>query len=264
MIGQRPGEPARTAPPTRLPGRVADQLADRVLSRAVADGLLPDRELPDWAAFRDFRARVRREFAVPETSVTPLMARVLYGVAHLVRPARVLVVGGYYGNTLVWLAGPGFGPDPAYRGEHALSVDIDATAVAGSRANFAHLGADRRVECTVLDGHRVDPAAGPFDLVLLDADDPVHRKRVYLTLLDALYPLVAAGGLILAHDICVPIFAAQLAAYRRAVRAPARFAGSLSLEIDPYGLELSRTVGGPTADPPPAAGRTRATEGDRR
>lgn len=264
MTGQRPGRPARTTTPARLPSRVADQLADRALRSAVSAGLLPPRELPDWAAFRDFRARVRREFVVPETSVTPLMARLLYGVAYLARPARMLVVGGYYGNTLVWLTGPGFGPDPAYRGEGALSVDIDATAVAGAKANFARLGADGRVECTVLDGHRTDPAAGPFDLVLLDADDPVQRKGVYLTLLDALYPLVAAGGLILAHDICVPVFATQLAPYRRAVRAPDRFAGSLSLEIDPCGLELSRTVGGSPATAPAAAGSTEIAEGGRR
>jgi predicted O-methyltransferase YrrM len=192
------------------------------------------------------------------------MARLLYGVAYLARPARVLVVGGYYGNTLVWLAGPGFGPEPAYRGEHALSVDLDATAVAGARANFARLGADPRVEIEVLDGHRVDPAAGPFDLLLLDADDPVQRKGVYLTLLEALYPLVAAGGLVLAHDICVPAFATELAAYRRAVRAPGRFAGSISLEIDPCGLELSRTVAGPPAAAPATAGGTRVAEGGRR
>jgi predicted O-methyltransferase YrrM len=169
------------------------------------------------------------------------MARLLYGIAHVARPARILVVGSYFGNTLVWLAGPGFGPEPAYRGERALGVDVDATAVAGARANFARLGTGPGVRVDVLDGHL---AAGPFDLVLLDADDPVRRKGVYVSLLDALYPHLTPGALVLAHDICVPAFAGQLAGYRAAVRRPDRFAGSLSLEIDPCGLELSRTATG--------------------
>lgn len=244
MSGQLVGPEQGRVLPGRLPGRVADQLVERVLSRAVSAGLLPARPLPDWTAFRAFRERVRRTFEVPDTSITPIMARLLYGVAYLAQPARVLVAGGYYGNTLVWLAGPGFGPEAMYHGELALSVDIDATAVAGARANFVRLGTDARVRLEVCDGHRTDPSAGPFDLVLLDADDPISRKAVYLSLLDALYPLIAPGGLVLAHDIRVPLFATQLAAYQQVVRAPERFAGSLSLEIDPCGLELSRTVGG--------------------
>jgi predicted O-methyltransferase YrrM len=232
-----------TGIPTRLPGPVADELADRSLRRAVDMGVLPAGPFPDWTVFRDFRRHVRDAFDVPQSSITPLMARVLYGVAHLVQPVSILVIGSYYGNTLVWLAGPGFGPLPTYVGRRALGVDVDAESTAGARANFARLGVDGRLELEVADGHAVGLSTdGPFDLVLLDADDPVRRKEVYLSLLDSVYPRIVPGGLVLAHDICVPIFAGDLATYRRTVRDDRRFAGSVSLEIDPCGLELSRVV----------------------
>lgn len=228
----------------RLPGPVADLLADRALRRGVELGLLPDRKLPDWAAFRDFRQRVREAFEVPQTSVTPLMARLLYGVAHLARPARILVVGSYYANTLVWLAGPGFGPVASYPGEAAVGVDVDAEAVAGAAGNVARLGTDGRISVAVLDGHAAgDRIGGRFDLVLLDADDPIRRKEVYLSLLDALLPHIADGGLVLAHDICVPVFGSEMARYQQATRDPDRFSGTVSYEIDPCGLELSRKAG---------------------
>ncbi|HEX6074327.1 MAG TPA: hypothetical protein VFZ32_03570 [Micromonosporaceae bacterium] len=232
--------------PTRLPGPVADRLVDRVLSKAIDSGLLPEGSLPDWAGFREFRQRVRDAFQVPETSVTPLMARLFYGVAWLARPARILVVGSFYGNTLVWLAGPGFGSaPPRYSGHFALGVDTDATAVAGARENFARLGADHRTALRTQDGHTVRDE--PFDLVLLDADDPQRRKAVYLSLLATLRPCLAPGALVLAHDICVPVFAEQMARYRQVVRDNDMFASSMSMEIDPCGLELSLVVDHPSA-----------------
>lgn len=226
--------------PTRLPTRVADELATRALRAAADAAVLPDAPMPDWDRYKQFRRQVRETFQVPDTTITPLMARVLYGVAHLIRPRRLLVVGSYYGNTLVWLTGPGFGPLSSYHGEYGLGVDVDEEAVAGCRANLARLGLPGRVDTRVLDGHLAGAGEDPFDLVLLDADDPVARKEVYLSLLAALYPRIAPGGVVLAHDICVPVFADQMARYRRAVRDRRRFAASVSLEIDRCGLELSR------------------------
>jgi predicted O-methyltransferase YrrM len=236
--------------PARLSGRVADELANRVLRRAVEAGLLPDRPLPDWERFRGFRTLVRDTFVVPDSSITPLMARVLYGVAHLARPQRILGVGTYCGNALVWLTGPGFGPHAVYLGSRAVGVDIDPAATRAARANFVRIGADARVTLRCLDGHEAGDDS--FDLLLLDADDPVRRKSVYLSLLAALYPWLEPGGLVLAHDICVPSFVSPLADYRRAVHETHRFCASLALEIDACGLEVSRKVLRSAADPRPA------------
>ncbi len=71
-----------------------------------------------------------------------------------------------------------------------------------------------------------------------------------LSLLDAVYPWVAPGGLVLAHDICVPRFREDLAEYQAAVRDRARFARSVPLEIDPCGLEVSVKAAAPLGDGP--------------
>jgi predicted O-methyltransferase YrrM len=217
---------------------VADELATRVLRNAVEAGLIPKGPFPDWERYREYRALVREEFVVPETSITPLMARVLYGISLLAKPLRILGIGTYCGNALVWLTGPGFGPDRLYSGVRAVGVDTDASATATATGNFSRIGSP--VELRVLDGHRAaETLDDTFDLVLLDADDPHRRKEVYLSLLDSLHPCLTPGALVLAHDICVPIFAEQLGEYQRTVRADPRFAGSLSLAIDACGLELS-------------------------
>jgi predicted O-methyltransferase YrrM len=223
----------------RLPGKVADELAARALRGAVARGVLPDRPLPDWQAYRGFRARVRDTFTVPETSITPLMARILYGVAHLARPARVLGVGTYAGNALVWLIGPGFDAHGSYRGQRAVGIDIDPAATALARANLGRLGVDDRVELVCADGHRAGELGHDWDLLLLDADDPDRRKGIYLSLLDATYPALAAGALVLAHDICVDRFREQMARYQTVVADPSSFERTVSLEVDECGLEIS-------------------------
>jgi predicted O-methyltransferase YrrM len=222
-----------------MPTPVANALASRILAKLVDTGAL-DGEPPDWDRYLRFRERVRACFEVPGTTITPLMARVFYGIAALARPRRILGIGTYAGNALVWLAGPGFGPDPSYRGTCAVGVDTDEDATLLARENFGRLGADSRVRLLCLDGHRVaDEARGPWDLLLLDADDPVSRKGIYLSLLDALYPHVAADGLVLAHDINVPLFREDMSRYRMAVSDEHRFRLTVPLEIDECGLEVS-------------------------
>lgn len=223
----------------RLPPRVADELASRVVQRCVYEGVLDGVPPPDWERFHAERDRVRASFRVPETTITPLMARVLYGIARGARPRRLLGLGTYAGNALVWLALPGFGPLRTYDGARAVGVDVDGDATALAAANFERLGA-QRVECVAIDARDVDTLNEEWDLVLLDIDDPQRRKEPYLELLDRVYPTLAPGALVLAHDVAVPLFREQLEAYGAAVRERDRFAASVTLEIDPCGLEISR------------------------
>lgn len=227
----------------KLTRRVADELAGRVVDAAIEAGIVPaaNPEPPDWARFAAFRHHVEEAFTVPETSITPLLARVLYGIAHAARPRRVLGIGTYAGNGVVWLLGPGFADNGTYLADAAAALDVDGDATELARGNFARLGTLPAVDCLTLDGHRAaaELDAG-WDAVWLDAEDPDAGKAVYLTLLDALRPALAPGCLVLAHDVCVPKFREQLAPYLAAVRRPEEFAGSVSLELDECGLEVSR------------------------
>jgi len=229
----------------KLTRRAADNLAARIVDRTVAEGVVhAAADPPDWGDFAEFRRRVEEAFTVPETSITPLLARVLYGIAHVSQPLRVLGMGTYAGNGIVWLLGPGFGEPASYRAQEAAALDVDASATGLIAANLARLGTSAPVRCLCLDGHRAAEAldAG-WDLLWLDAEAPVHGKAGYLTLLEALRRLLAPGCLVLAHDICVPRFREQLAPYLAEVRRPDRFAASISLELDECGLEVSRLGG---------------------
>ena len=62
---------------------------------------LPAGELPDWQRYAWFRSAVHDAFDVPETSITPLMARVLYGIAALARPRRILGIGLDEGTAII-------------------------------------------------------------------------------------------------------------------------------------------------------------------
>lgn len=239
----------------RLSTPVANEAATLVLKRCVQAGALPARPLPQWTAFEAFRAQVRSRFQVPETSITPLMARILYGISYLAQPPRIIGIGTFAGNALVWLVGPGFDSAAAYPGERAVGVDLDPGATELARGNFHGLGLDGRVELLCEDGHAALARLGVvWDLILLDADDGVTGKGIYLSLLDALYPWLRRGGWLLAHDICVPKFRDALGTYQASVRDPDRFSVSLSLEVDSCGLELSvKAPTGRGAAPIPAA-----------
>jgi predicted O-methyltransferase YrrM len=212
---------------------VNDRVAAEVIERLVAGGLLPAGPAFDPRSFRRLQERVTRRFLVEQSSITTLMARVLHGIAGCLRPRRVLCLGSYLGNALVWLAGP------VARAAEVLGLDTDPRAVARARRNFDRIGLTAvRLECG--DGHRaLERIDAPLDLVLLDAED-ASGKRLYRSLLERLEPGVAAGGVVLAHDACHPRFQEDLTAYFHAVRDPGRFRASLSLAIDPFGLEVTR------------------------
>src|SRR5262249_6495430 len=143
----------------KLTRRAADQLADRIVARTVEAGVVrAAASAPDWAAFSEFRRRVEASLTVPETSITPLLARVLYGIAHVARPQRVLGIGTYAGNGIVWLLGPGFCADGTYRAREAAALDVDPEATDLIADNLARLGMGPPVRCLCLDGHRAAEA----------------------------------------------------------------------------------------------------------
>lgn len=233
----------------RLGRRQADAVVSLMVERLAENGMLPPESGFDAYAFHRLRARVRDCFQVPQTSVTPVMARLLFALGAAVRPRRLLVVGSYCGNTLVWLAGwavqealdTGVRPDA-----FAAGCDVDSESCGVARANFARIGAGAQVRILARDGHAVlAQATRPWDLVLLDADDPIRRKAVYHSLLDAAMPRLRAGGVVLAHDTALAVFADDLRPYLDRVADRSRFAATVDLPVDSCGLSIS-LVGGET------------------
>lgn len=215
---------------------------ERILEVCVQRGLVDYRgTVPDWTPFIDTRARIRSEFYVPESSITVIMARLLYGVAAAWRPQRILGIGTYFGNAFAWLAAPGFTREShVYVGKSALALDTDKKAVAGAENNFTSIFDMTRVQSLCLDGHQAGLRASNVDLLYLDAEDPITRKGVYTSLLQSALPFLANDCIVLAHDIDVPKFRQDMMEYREHLGGLDAHQGSVPLRVDDCGLLLSR------------------------
>jgi predicted O-methyltransferase YrrM len=224
----------------QLTVRQTDALASKVLAHCRSAGLVDTVPTDDdWATFHAFRQRLYDTFEVPDTTLTPLSARVLYGLALARRPLRVATLGCYAGNLYAWVSGPGFGPERVYDGELALGIDVDTDAVELARRNVARAGFTR-AEPVV--GDAFDPSLatrGPWDMVLVDIDVPGSRKSGYPRVVELWAPHLAPGALVVAHDVCHPAFRWDLRCYHDFI-LEAGAETSTTLPIDDCGLEVSR------------------------
>lgn len=226
--------------PTLTPQQ-ADTLAEKVLTHCVESGVLTDRALgTSWDEFHHLRARLTGSVDIPMTSLTPLLARVLFAVGGAARPARVAVLGSYAGNLMMFLTAQGFGPGAAYDGRLALGVDVDESAVALARNNLASAGYHNALMCAAdaFDAEALARPSGPFDALLIDIDDPVERKGGYTRLARRWLPHLAPGALVLAHDVVHPRFTPGMREYLDFVEGP-EFAATTTLPIDACGISIS-------------------------
>ncbi len=222
----------------------ADEAAavDTVLARLKSDGVVADEA--DYArdCFEALRREVKATFEVPDTTISPVMERLLYMLACVRRPRRIVALGVFCGNTLVWNVGPTCGSGNVFHAECCVGVDIKADAIALAKKNFAKLPNAEHVELLTEDGldtcRRIAPG---IDYLYLDADDKTRGKGLYLLMLNATYPKLADDAWVLAHDTRCPRagFSEQFKEYLAFVRDPVNFRQSISFDVDEYGLELS-------------------------
>jgi len=189
---------------TRL--SVDDESAvDGMLARLHSDGILPKSGY-DKERFAQFRDRVAAELDHGDhlTFIFPEEARLLYAVAEITAPARVLFLGSYYGYWAIWAL-----PAIAAAGGTAVLIDPDAEVLDLSAANTLRLG--YAGVCTFVCEDAVaylerEPTG--CDFVVLDAEGPTAEgpadrrgKAIYGPLTAVVTPLLRPGGLLLAHNI---------------------------------------------------------------
>jgi len=227
-----------------------DLLATKMLQHCGRAGVVSPAPTVSWPEFHRLRARLYETFDVPDTTLTPLAARVLYGLAMLRRPMNVAVLGCYVGNLMAWVTAPGFGPDGGYEGRRAIGVDVDGAAVATAQGNFHRAGYSSGLRVRHGDAFDADSFAadGPWDLLLVDIDVPGARKSGYARLVQRWAPYLAPGALVVAHDVAHPVFAWDLRLFGDFMRGNgARL--SVTLPVDECGLEVS-VWGGEPGDTP--------------
>jgi predicted O-methyltransferase YrrM len=237
-----------------------DMLASKILAHCRRSGIVDAGhaaaadpcEGPEWwEVLHKLRERLYATFEVPATSLTPLAARVLFGLAALHRPRRLAVCGCYAGNLMAWAAGDGFGPFARYSGDRALGIDVDSGAITLADGNFARAGFSPGTRAVVGDAFDAERFAtdSPWDFLLIDIDVPGARKSGYARVVQGWLPYLAPDAIVVAHDVSHPVFAWDLRYYRDFVLAHGA-ASSTTLPIDQCGFEVSRW---PRDDPPCAA-----------
>lgn len=242
MVNSAKDQSNRKTP--KLTTVILDTLALRVLGNLTNRNLLPDNSKNfNWEQFHILRSEAKKKFVVPETSITPLMSRVLFGITAYYRPTRILAIGTYAGNSLLFLLGP-YLLSNSRKLKYAYGIDINQEATRMAKSNFKALGESfKKIKILTEDGLTFPKKLRKkFDLVYIDVDDQILRKKIYIKILKNVYPFIKKGGIVLAHDICVPKFKEDLSSYLNYTRDKRLFKDTQSLEIDYCGLEISRKI----------------------
>lgn len=131
---------------------------------------------------------------MPPISVSATEGKLLHVLTRSVGARRILEIGTLGGYSAIWLARA----LPA--GGRLVSLELDAHHSEVAEKNIGRAGLSKVVEIRVGDGlaslAKMTAAGEPaFDVAFIDAD-----KEGYPDYLDAVYPMVRTGGLILADN----------------------------------------------------------------
>ncbi len=212
-------------------------VVDEALAMLVAEGILPHATY-DHDLFLAYRQAVIDNVEIPWTAITPRMQRLLYAISAIHQPQRMLAAGVFCGNTFLSNAGAAVGPGAAYKAHTCVGVEIDPERAALAERNVRNV--DPTGVASIAAEDAIDVAAnweGAIDLMYLDADGtPETGKGIYLTILQAGWDKIPAGGVILAHNSVNA--AERLTNYLEFVRDDANCA-SVNVIFDGEGLEVS-------------------------
>lgn len=219
---------------------------DRIIRELRELGIITGQGRCDHGKFELLRRAVKEHFHIPATNISPPMERLLYAISANQQPLNVLCIGIFCGNTLIWNVGAGCGPGKCYEPEHLMGIEIKEEYSKMARDNLERLGVLGQVKLLTEDGHdTIDRIDHRIDLLYLDAfgalpgTDGPETKKIYLNLLQRAYDKIPEGGLVLAHDVLLEGFTAQLGEYLDFVRDKRHFRESVCVAPDRVGIELS-------------------------
>jgi predicted O-methyltransferase YrrM len=213
-------------------------VVDAALAALVEAGGLPHGDY-DGAKFLAHRAAVEENFEIPWTGITPRMQRLLYAINATARPATMVGVGVFCGNTFISNAGAAVGPGACYEAERLVGIEINPDEADRARRNVSKVDPEGKAEIIAADGVEwLADFDGTVDILYLDADGAGGRgKAVYLDIVEASLHAMHPGTLVLAHNSVNS--AGKLADYLAYVRDGANFRESVNMVVDDQGLEVS-------------------------
>ncbi len=156
------------------------------LERYVREMSTPQGEALSWVERQSWlRTSHGRQVSGPEVGA------LLRQFVQLLRPRLVLEIGTFSGYSTLWMA------SALPEGGRIDTLEINDEMEDLIRAGFARAGLADRIRLHIGDALDILPAlTGPYELVFIDAD-----KRDYVAYYQAVFDLVAPGGLIVADNV---------------------------------------------------------------
>lgn len=188
---------------TRFPMNDHECVAN-VLATLAEDGLVPGAGYP-VDAFEQFAERVAGEWdhGGRTTFIFPEEARLMFALAHQVRPRNAVFLGSYYGYWAIWAL-----PAVAAAGGRVTLVDVDGDVMALAERNIAALGYADLVDFVVADASEHARTLSDVDLCVLDAEGPLDApdpdlrdKAIYYPHTRAVSHALPQGALLVAHNV---------------------------------------------------------------
>lgn len=188
---------------TRLP---ADDHAcvTNALATLAADGVVAGSEY-SRKEFEEFAEAVAEKWDHGDrtTFIFPEEARLLFAMAHQVRPRNAVFLGSYYGYWAIWAL-----PAVAAAGGRMTLVDVDPDVMALAERNIAALGYAHLVDFVVADATEYARTLSDVDLCVLDAEGPLDApdpdlrdKAIYYPHTRAVSHALPEGALLVAHNV---------------------------------------------------------------
>jgi predicted O-methyltransferase YrrM len=221
-----------------------EDVADFAIQILSAAGIVdPQSPKPDWAAFRAAQTTIE-SFDVPWTTVTSVMRRFFYALSAAAQPERMIGAGTYVGFAFAWFAmAHAQTESKPSRLVEAVGLDIDGGATAFARRNAMLLDLGTRLRFEQAEAITwLRACRSPISLLYIDIDAPDSRKSSYVDVLEAARPNLAPGALVVAHDACVPLFAADFARFHSGIERDRRMLGPQILPLDECGVSVSRVA----------------------
>jgi predicted O-methyltransferase YrrM len=212
-------------------------LAEKLLDQLVEKGFF-SRNFYNEDDYELFRSQlVKTNFHVPQTSITRVVSRLLFGLGINHLPKNMVGAGIYTGHALSWLSAFSFF-DREKSSIYGLDISSDAIDYASN--NFKRLGMTN-VHCikeNALDW--INKFEQPIDLLFIDIDTNEKGKAEYTDLLEIAYPRLSEGALVVAHDINENKFSKDLQPYIQLTSDKTRFSHNINLDVDAYGLGIAK------------------------
>jgi len=184
--------------------------------------------------FHEFYESAASKCFFSKSSVTTRMARLLFAIGSICSYKRVAIVGSAEGSALIWLSAPNQDAEA-----NIIGVDLSEKRNDVARLNISNLDISN-ISILNIDGSCLHEMVDYIDLLLIDTYSSRNGKYSYSTILESLESKIREGGIIVAHDVSYPKFRNEMATYLCIVRDKSRFSYTVSVELDSFGLEITK------------------------